>query len=729
VTEKTIILPPQSATVGPDSAYRLTMMVPKRRYFSYLRERWWVVLISIVVLVSTIIAYETVRTPHFVSFAQIYLANSVHLDTSDFISDANETYFGTQIELLKSGQILGAAMQKAGIQVPIGEKNPYNLDVAQPLKTSILVLQVSGPDPDITQRYLQYIIDGYLAYKKETHTSTSQDVLDSLRDELASKDADLQAEEDRLAEFERSNNVAVLEEETKGAGEYLAELNVQLAQNRLQAKLLSDQIDAETPAPDPVSPTNLLASASTNGVSTNSASTNALAISAADLSSQTALPEAMPPTTNNVEALTDTELESSRVQLAELFASKEENLRHMGHHNFEEEVARLKETIKVLSDQDRTEKVAQLKDLQKRIAAIQAAIPALEAQILQNNVDLNRSLSLKEIVQRDQGYYDHLLGTLQGVDMNKNLPQENLSVLQPATPSQPEKRYVPIRVAVAFVFGLFIGLALVYGWYLLDDRFVSFHDITDQFGETLLGLVPQIKVSHKQPAQALLAEVDDRQSYLESFRHLRSALLLSANSEAHPQILLFTSSTSGEGKTTVSANLARLLARSGLRVVLVDADEQGGGLQRLMGERGQPGVLDYLRGDASASAVVYPTGCEGLSFVPAGTRNAKSEGLFLRPKLGELLAELRRNHDFIIIDGPPVLTCDDASMLVPRADTVILVARPFYTRSRSVRQALDMLYQRQAKNVNIVLNRARKDDLSGHQAMRGFTTRAVALKS
>jgi tyrosine-protein kinase Etk/Wzc len=160
----------------------------------------------------------------------------------------------------------------------------------------------------------------------------------------------------------------------------------------------------------------------------------------------------------------------------------------------------------------------------------------------------------------------------------------------------------------------------------------------------------------------------------------------------------------------------------------VDADEQGGGLQRLMGERGQPGVLDYLRGDAAAGSVIYPTGCEGLSFIPAGTRNAKSEGLFLRPKLADLLADLRSNHDFIIIDGPPILTCDDAAMLVPRADTVVLVARPFYTRSRSMRQALDMLYQRQAKNVNIVLNRARKDDLSGHQAMRGFTTRAVALK-
>jgi Mrp family chromosome partitioning ATPase len=60
-------------------------------------------------------------------------------------------------------------------------------------------------------------------------------------------------------------------------------------------------------------------------------------------------------------------------------------------------------------------------------------------------------------------------------------------------------------------------------------------------------------------------------------------------------------------------------------------------------------------------------------------------------------------------------------MLVPQADTVVLVTRPFYSRSRLVRQALDMLYQRQAKQVNLILNRARADDLAGHYAVNGLS--------
>ena len=85
---------------------------------------------------------------------------------------------------------------------------------------------------------------------------------------------------------------------------------------------------------------------------------------------------------------------------------------------------------------------------------------------------------------------------------------------------------------------------------------------------------------------------------------------------------------------------------------------------------------------------------------------------------------LRRNHDFILVDAGPILAADDAAALAPQVDAVVVVVRPFYTRSRLVRQALDMLYQRKAKQVAIILNRARKDDLGGHYARNGHAARA-----
>jgi len=98
--------------------------------------------------------------------------------------------------------------------------------------------------------------------------------------------------------------------------------------------------------------------------------------------------------------------------------------------------------------------------------------------------------------------------------------------------------------------------------------------------------------------------------------------------------------------------------------------------------------------------------------------------LFLRAELGQLLGMLRADRDFVIVNGSPILSADDAALLVPHADTVVLVVRPFYTRSRLVRQALDMLYQRQAKQVTLILNRARKDDLAGCFAQNGMNRAA-----
>ena len=696
MTERTIILPPGPPGGDPAANYRLTMMVPKRRYLSYLRERWWVVMLCLALLISATVAYETVRTPKYTSFAEIYMSGNVQLNVGSFFSEESLTYFGTQIELLKSARMQGAAMEKAGIVIPPGEDNPYKIEVVQPLKTSILQLQATGPDPALTQRFLQELVDGYLAYKRVTRLSTSTDVLNLLKDELADKAAVLQTNQDALADFQRSNTVAVLEEQAKSAGLYLSEINIDLAKTRLDLKLLDE------------GPTN--------------AGAGLPALNATNPISESAFPAGTNPAATADMAKTDeASFDSVRLDLAVMLGNHEDKVRAMGSHNYEQEVGRLQRLLAIMLADKQTRLQEQRTRLQDRIAAYEAAIPVQESNILSINERLAQCQRLKDSVAREQNYYEHMLGTLETVDLGKNVQQEQLSTLQAATTPAPEKRYLPVRIAVAVLAGLFLSLGIVFAWYLLDDRFVSYHDLRDQFGENFLGLVPQIKVPRAKPWSVLLENGDARPAYMESYRHLRSALLLSSFGEHRPQVLLFTSASAGEGKTTIAINLARLLARSGLRVVLVDADGHGGGMGRLLGNLDQPGVLDYLRGEATAQDIVHPTAIERLLLVPGGTHNDASEGLFLRPQLAALIRELRENSDFVILDGAPILASDAAALLVPHADAVVLVTRPFYSRSRLVRQALDMLYQRQARHVSLIFNRARPDDLAGHYAANGLT--------
>src|SRR6185312_5904015 len=184
------------------------------------------------------------------------------------------------------------------------------------------------------------------------------------------------------------------------------------------------------------------------------------------------------------------------------------------------------------------------------------------------------------------------------------------------------------------------------------------------------------------------------------------------------QTLLFTSALPDEGKTTVAVNVARVLARSGLRVAVVDADLHSGG-STFFGDPDGHGLVNFLRGEVELDAILHHSDVPGLTVIPSGTRHADTEGLFLRPRLEELLNHLREQNDFVILDGAPVLSADNSALLVPHADSVVLVTRPFHTRSRLIRQALDMLYQRRAKQVTIVLNRARSEDLAGYYAENG----------
>lgn len=703
MTEKTIILPPGHNGNGSNAHYRLTLMAPKRRYLSYLRERWWVVLLCLALALGGILALETVRAPSYTSYAELYASDEVQLSVANLFNEESQTYYGTQIELLKSPKLQNAALDQSGYGSKAGEKLPM-LEVTRPQNTALLQVRATTSDPVLTQRFLQALIDGYLAYKKEIRRSTSEDIVASLTDQLAAKEKDLKTEQEKWTAFQSSNNVAVLQEDGRSAGLYLSDLNLQLAKLKLDTNLLA----AGLPLVPVVSRTNSIPMTIETGQIAGDSSV--LAGSLADVGGAAVL---------NVDSA---QIQSAKVELAVLIAQQKEAYDAHGEpaaHRMNEAVTNQQQRVAILEKQTLEDRKATLDELQKRISAIEASIPVWEQKVLSLNERLAEGDRLKSSVAREQGYYDHLLATLQNVDLSRNVQPERLSVLQAPTAAAPVDRHLALRINLALAFGLAVGLGLVFCWYLLDDRFVSVRDVKDQFGEAILGLVPQIKVHRSKPEQALLQPNDPRLVYAESFRHLRSALLLSSGGEKRPQTLLFTGAAPAEGKTTVAMNLARVLAGSGLRVALVDADAKNGRMHRLFGAETELGLLDFLRGEAEARAVVHPTSLPGLEFVPIGTRPAEFEGIFLRPGLGNLLEELKAGRDFLILDGPPILAADDSALLVPHADAVVMVLRPFFSSSRLVRQALDMLYQRQAKQVAIVFNQARKDDLAGHYAERG----------
>ncbi|MDX1953417.1 MAG: P-loop NTPase, partial [Verrucomicrobiota bacterium] len=629
--DQTIILPPGGGPNGKDTNYRLTMMVPKKRFLSYLRERWWVVLTCVTLGISAIVTYETIRPETYNSYAQL-LVGDMQLNMSNVFTEDSLNYYGTQIELLKSSRLQSAAFTKAGVPATAQEKDLVKLQVVRPMGTSILQLQASGRDPVVVRAFLEALIEEYISFKKGSMASTTEDLLISLNDQLIKREAALKAEQAKWALFQKTNNVAVLEEEGKIAGNYLADLNLQLAKNRLERDLLvagTGPVNNET---------NIVEGEIQEVMNTS-----------------------------------DTILKSARIDLALRRAEREQLLKERGEtaaRRLNEEISRLEQTVALLEGQHLMERKAQIQELDQRIAAIQSMIPEWERKVSEINLRLSQGQLLKNNLQNEQAYYDRLVGMFQNVDVGRAVQQERLNVIQTPTQGQPPKRALPLRIAIAGALGFFFSLALVFAWHLMDDRFVSVHDLRDQFGETLLGLVPQIKVPRSKPQEALLKQNDTRQAYADSFRHLRSALMLSFKRESHPQTLLITSAAPGEGKTTISVNLARVLARSGLKVALVDIDGRTAGMQRLLGTEERMGVAEFLRGEADMGAILQPGEIKGLSVIGTGAM-LEEEGLFLGPKLQEFMEALRREHQFVILDGAPVLVSDEVALLVPHADAVL----------------------------------------------------------
>jgi len=194
--------------------------------------------------------------------------------------------------------------------------------------------------------------------------------------------------------------------------------------------------------------------------------------------------------------------------------------------------------------------------------------------------------------------------------------------------------------------------------------------------------------------------------FAESFRNIRSALFFANFHQQNPRTLLVTSAIPNEGKSTFAANLARTIAFSGARVLLVDCDLRRGVQHQLFDVPREPGLAELLTNGATLRQFVVPTSVPNLSLLPCGNAGERCSELLLGEKCDRLLAQMRAEYDCVVVDSIPIFAADDTTSLAPKMDGVLFVIRGSYTGTRTARRALELLYERQAKVLGLVFNRA-----------------------
>jgi capsular exopolysaccharide synthesis family protein len=251
-------------------------------------------------------------------------------------------------------------------------------------------------------------------------------------------------------------------------------------------------------------------------------------------------------------------------------------------------------------------------------------------------------------------------------------------------------------LALTGVMSLFLGIGAAFTRHRLDSNVYDPVEVIDRLGMPLLGSVQNLPGLN---GSAITR--DDR--LLESMRVISTALI-SPGRPRQPHSRLITSPTRGVGKSTVASHLARSLAVTDRRVLLIDADNYGQSSTRQFGMSRAEGLKEFLEGKLPQNKVVQPGPSDNLYILPAGERIGHFGELLARQPSQERIRSLFAAYDEVILDSPPVLASSVAIVLATLVDDIVLVLRAGKSTQEEVRAARQHLLMVGGRIVGAVLN-------------------------
>ncbi|MBL7938823.1 MAG: polysaccharide biosynthesis tyrosine autokinase [Flavobacteriales bacterium] len=257
---------------------------------------------------------------------------------------------------------------------------------------------------------------------------------------------------------------------------------------------------------------------------------------------------------------------------------------------------------------------------------------------------------------------------------------------------------------------LFLGLLLPVGLILvrdiMRDRIDDIEELKRLSRLPILAAIPASKRKRVLP--------DEPKSLLaESFRTARVNLQY-LNSTSRRQVIGFTSSSSGEGKTFCALNLATVMAQSGKRTIIVDADMRRPNLLKSLGMTEGIGLSTWLIGEAGIDQLVQPTDIPGLDVIGAGPVPPNPLDLAESPRFAELISALRSKYDQVVVDASPLGLVSEYVMIMQLVDVTLYVVREGRTGRSALRMINEMVDDQKVGNVDLLLNGVKHQMTDGY---------------
>ncbi|HVG31317.1 MAG TPA: CpsD/CapB family tyrosine-protein kinase [Pyrinomonadaceae bacterium] len=224
----------------------------------------------------------------------------------------------------------------------------------------------------------------------------------------------------------------------------------------------------------------------------------------------------------------------------------------------------------------------------------------------------------------------------------------------------------------------------------------------DAVGSARAAEFPSVEISSARVEPHLVAITDPRSPHAEQYRSLRTRVL-HAGERRKLQALVITSAGVAEGKTITAINLAWLLAQTdGVSAILVDGDLRNPCAADYLGVEASVGLSEVLAGEATLDETIVKLEPAGLHLLPGGSTRDTVAEILSGPKFSSVLEELRRTFDYVIIDAPPLGIFTDATVLINRADSALVVVRSGKTRFATLDRVLEPLPRERI--LGVVLN-------------------------
>jgi polysaccharide biosynthesis transport protein len=454
-------------------------------------------------------------------------------------------------------------------------------------------------------------------------------------------------------------------------------------------------------------------------------------------------------------------VESANPVLQRLQAAQVDLL--LEYNNLALEVTERHPRLQALAERMREVRLEMRRELGAQIALLKNREEILTRQ-MGEVMQKNRTLPTVELglqrLQRDAKINEDMLTLLrtkyQEAQIKESERIEEVSIVRPATdPAEAVSTDSFNTVLVGALLGLMLGLVLAFVQETLDTSIGTIEDVESYLQIPVVGIVPHIDVREtvdrlieRRPALSriepevlqshalLVTHFDPKSPVAEAYRTIRTNIQF-IRAERAGKVLVFTSPTLQEGKTTTIVNVALTMAQNGQRTLLVGANMRRPSLHRFFGVEREPGLSDILVGSANwrdcirtvsdiimgrfeMEDIMASPGLDNLHIIESGPIPANPSELLSTPAMATFLREVREEYDVVLIDTPPVLPVTDSAIVAGQADGVVLVYQAGKVGRLVLKRAKAHLESARATVLGVVLNDV-QSEIAGYTYAHYYT--------